>query len=320
LKVETRNSKLETRKPKLEDGGSGTRTWDLATPNTELRTSSTANRQPEADYDRALAAARYITSRGGLKPRLGMILGSGLGEVVDALEDLRRLPYGSIPNFPRSTVVGHAGELALGHWHGVPTAMLCGRMHLYEGNTAGQITLPTRALALAGIEYLFVTCAAGGIGPRCTPGSLMIFSDHLNYQGVNPLVGPEDPRLGPRFIDMSEAYDRELRTLARRAARKLRLRCGEGVYAGLLGPSFETPAEIRALQRLGADAVGMSTVPEVIAARQRSVRVLAVASITNRAAGLAREHLSHQEVLEAGRQGARNLARLFDEIIAEIQP
>jgi purine-nucleoside phosphorylase len=144
----------------------------------------------------------------------------------------------------------------------------------------------------------------------------MIFSDHLNYQGVNPLVGPEDGRLGPRFIDMTVAYDRELRSLARTAARRLHLKCSEGVYAALLGPSFETPAEIRALQRLGADAVGMSTAPEVIAARQRGIRVLAVASITNWAAGLARKLLSHQEVLEAGRQGARDLASLFDEIVA----
>jgi purine-nucleoside phosphorylase len=278
------------------------------------------NRQPPADYDRALAAARYITAQGGVSPRLGVILGSGLGEVVARLDSARRLTYKSIPHFPRSTVVGHAGELALGNWRGLPTAMLCGRMHLYEGHTPAEVVLPTRALALAGIEFLFVTCAAGGIGARCTPGSLMILSDHLNFQGLNPLAGPEDQRLGARFIDMSEAYDRELRSIARRAARKLRLKCSEGVYAGLLGPSFETPAEIRALARLGADAVGMSTVPEVIAARQRGVRVLAVASITNRAAGLAQKPLSHHEVLEAGRQGARDLASLFDEVVAHLAP
>jgi purine-nucleoside phosphorylase len=299
LKIETRNLKLGNRQP-----------------GTEPRASNPEPRAPATDYDRALAAAQYITASCGLKPRLGMILGSGLGEVVERLEGRRRLPYGSIPHFARSTVAGHAGELVLGHWRGVPTAMLCGRMHLYEGYTPSEVVLPTRALALAGIELLFVTCAAGGIGARCVPGSLMILSDHLNYQGVNPLVGPEDARLGPRFIDMSEAYDRELRTRARRAARKLRLKCSEGVYAGLLGPSFETPAEIRALQRLGAGAVGMSTVLEVIAARQRGVRVLAVASITNRAAGLARERLSHQEVLEAGRRGALDLARLFDQVLA----
>jgi len=253
-----------------------------------------------------------------MRPRLGIILGSGLSEVAARLERPLQMPYASIPHFARSTVVGHAGELSLGTWRGVPTAILSGRMHLYEGYTPAEVVLPTRALALAGIECLLVTCAAGGIGERCAPGTLMIFTDHLNYQGVNPLVGPEDTRLGPRFIDMSEAYDAKLRGVARREARKLRLKCSEGVYAGLLGPSFETPAEIRALKRLGADAVGMSTVPEVIAARQLAVRVLAVASITNRAAGLSARPLSHHEVLEAGRQGAGSLAHLFDRVIASI--
>lgn len=253
-----------------------------------------------------------------MRPRLGVILGSGLGNVVARLERSRTLAYASIPNFPRSTVAGHAGELNLGIWRGVPTAILSGRMHLYEGYTPGEVVLPTRALSAAGIEFLFVTCAAGGIAARATPGSLMVIADHLNYQGMNPLAGPEDERLGPRFIDMTEAYDRKLRTLVLGAARKLKLTCSEGVYAGLLGPSFETPAEIRALKRLGADAVGMSTVPEVLAARQRGVRVLAVASITNRAAGLSGQRLSHQEVLEAGRQGAQNLASLFDEVVAHL--
>lgn len=249
---------------------------------------------------------------------MGIILGSGLGEVVSRLENPRQLPYSAIPHFPRSTVAGHAGELLLGTWRGEPTAILSGRMHLYEGYTPAEVVLPTRALALAGIEFLFVTCAAGGIAGRCTPGTLMILSDHLNYQGHNPLIGPAEDRLGARFVDMSAAYDAHVRTLARHAARKLRLRCSEGVYAALLGPSFETPAEIRALKRLGADAVGMSTVPEVIAARQLGVRVLAVASITNRAAGLGARPLSHQEVLEAGRLGAGNLARLFEEVIARL--
>lgn len=255
-----------------------------------------------------------------MQPRVGMILGSGLGEVVSELENPRHLAYNAIPHFPPSTVAGHAGELLLGIWRGEPTAILSGRMHLYEGYTPAEVVLPTRALALAGIEFLFVTCAAGGIAERCAPGALMILSDHLNYQCANPLGGPEDERLGPRFVDMSEAYDGRLRALARSAARKLRLRCSEGVYAALPGPSFETPAEIRALKRLGADAVGMSTVPEVIAARQCGVRVLAVASITNRAAGLSASLLSHQEVLDAGRAGAGNLALLFNEVMARIPP
>jgi len=283
--------------------------------------SKIGNRKSKIDgpgYDEVRAAARYLKARAKLRPRVGVILGSGLGEVVSQLESARHIPYGEIPHFPRSTVAGHAGEMVLGAWMGQPTAILSGRMHLYEGYTPAEVVLPTRALALAGIEFLFVTCAAGGIGHRCTPGALMILSDHLNYQGVNPLTGSEDKRLGPRFIDMSEPYDARLRALARSAARALRLRCSEGVYAALLGPSFETPAEIRALKRLGADAVGMSTVPEVIAARQCGVRVLAVASITNRAAGLSRRPLSHQEVLEAGRSGAGNVARLFNEVMAHL--
>lgn len=270
---------------------------------------------PVPGYDEALAAAEYITAQAGTRPRIGVILGSGLGGVVAGLENPQHLPYGSIPHFPRSTVVGHAGELLVGRWRGESAAILSGRMHLYEGYSPAEVVLPTRALALAGVEFLFVTCAAGGIGVRCTPGSLMVLSDHLNYLGRNPLAGPEDPRLGARFIDMSASYDPELRELAVRAARKLKLKCSEGVYAALLGPSFETPAEIRALKALGAHAVGMSTVPEVIAARQRGVRVLAVASITNRAAGLSKQPLSHHEVLDAGRAGARNLASLLDEVV-----
>lgn len=269
-------------------------------------------------YREAQVAASYITAQAKIQPRIGIILGSGLGEVVSKLESPRHLPYRTIPHFPRSTVAGHAGELLLGTWMGQPTAILSGRMHLYEGYTPAEVVLPTRALALAGIEFLFITCAAGGIADRCVPGALMILSDHLNYQGTNPLAGPEDERLSPRFVDMSEAYDAGLRSLARRAARKIRLQCSQGVYAALLGPSFETPAEIRALKRLGADAVGMSTVPEVIAARQCGVRVLAVASITNRAAGLSTRPLSHQEVLEAGRLGAGKLARLFGEVMGNL--
>jgi purine-nucleoside phosphorylase len=269
-------------------------------------------------YREALGAARSINAHGGIRPKLGIVLGSGLGDVVERLQNSRRIPYSSIPHFASSTVAGHAGELALGAWRGVPTAMLCGRMHLYEGYTPSQVVLPARALALAGIERLFITCAAGGIAARCTPGALMIFADHLNFQGASPLAGPEDKMLGARFIDMTEAYDRELRAVARRAARRLGLKCTEGVYAGLVGPSFETPAEIRALKRLGADAVGMSTVPEVIAARQLGVRVLAVASITNRAAGLGARPLSHEEVLEAGREGAANLSDLLDRVVMSI--
>jgi purine-nucleoside phosphorylase len=273
--------------------------------------------QGHPGYPEASKAAKYIRVQAGFAPRVGMILGSGLGGVVDSLRQAKRIPYGSIPHFPRSTVLGHAGELHLGYWEEVPVAILAGRMHLYEGYSPAQVVLPTRSLALAGVRLLLVTCAAGGIASQATPGALMVFSDHLNFQGVNPLVGAEDPRLGTRFIDMSLTYDPQLRRAALEAARQQRIRCFQGIYAGLLGPSFETPAEIRALQRLGADAVGMSTVPEVIAARQLGVRVMAVASITNRAAGLSRQTLSHEEVLAAGKKASRDLIQLLGAVTSE---
>ncbi len=269
-------------------------------------------------YREARAASRFIFQRSKLVPRVGIILGSGLGGVTDRLRSARSVPYPAIPHFPRSTVKGHAGRLCLGMWGEAAVAVLEGRTHLYEGYTPAEVVLPVRALGLAGVECLIVTCAAGGIAPRAVPGSFMLFRDHLNYQGMNPLVGPEDDRLGPRFIDMSQAYDAELRHIARRVAARLKLRTFEGVYAALLGPSFETPAEIQALKRLGADAVGMSTVPEVIAARQLGMRVLAVASISNRAAGLSHHPLSHQEVLETGRQTAQNLAALLEGVVTGV--
>jgi purine-nucleoside phosphorylase len=196
--------------------------------------------------------------------------------------------------------------------------MLEGRVHLYEGFAPAEVVFPVRVLGLTGVKVVLLTCAAGGISPRAVPGSFMLFSDHLNLQGVNPLTGSHDARWGPRFVDMSESYDPELRHQARRAAARLRLKCFEGVYAALLGPTYETPAEIQALRRLGADAVGMSTVPEVLAARQLGMRVLALASITNRAAGLSRRPLSHEEVLEAGKRAGRHLARLLDALIVHL--
>jgi purine-nucleoside phosphorylase len=302
---------------------------EIGIENPKTRESSMSSQGPERKtpglpiqnrpgYSEAARAAKYIRAKASVAPGVGIILGSGLGGVVDSLRQAKRIPYPSIPHFPRSTVPGHAGELHLGYWEEVPVAVLAGRMHLYEGYSPAQVVLPTRALALAGVKILLVTCAAGGIAPQATPGALMVFSDHFSFQGTNPLVGPEEPRLGPRFIDMSQAYDPQLRRAALEAARTERLRCFEGVYAGVLGPSFETPAEIRALRRLGAAAVGMSTVPEVIAARQLGVRVMAVACITNRAAGLSHQPLSHEEVLEAGKKAADGLIRLLDAVVARV--
>lgn len=276
-------------------------------------------------HDQVLEAARYLETRWPVRPRVGIILGSGLGEVVAQVEDAQVIPYRSIPSFPRSgsSVEGHAGELHLGKWGKVPVAVLAGRMHLYEGYSPVEVVFPTRVLALAGIEILVATCAAGGIAPRAVPGSFMFFSDHLNFQGQNPLAGVHDPRWGQRFVDLSQAYDPELRRNAKKATiaagrRGDRLTCFEGVYAALLGPSYETPAEIRFLRGAGADAVGMSTVPEVIAARQLGVRVLATATITNRAAGLACRPLAHEEVLVAGKKSSVRLARLLDALLTSL--
>jgi purine-nucleoside phosphorylase len=254
---------------------------------------------------------RLLRKRWPAPPRVGIVLGTGLGEVAASVRPAMTIPYQAIPHFPPPTVRAHAGTLHLGLWGETPVAVLEGRLHLYEGYLPGELVFPTRVLALAGIEYLLITCAAGGIARQATPGSFMLFADHLNLQGMNPLAGPHDARWGTRFVDLSQAYDPALRRAARQAASSLRLKCFEGVYAALLGPSYETPAEIRALKRLGADAVGMSTVPEVLAARQLGVRVLAIAAITNRAAGLTRRPLSHEEVLEVGRQASGNLARLL---------
>jgi purine-nucleoside phosphorylase len=212
-------------------------------------------------------------------------------------------------------VAGHGGALHLGFWGEVPVAVLAGRVHLYEGYGPGEVVFPVRVLALAGIRSFIATCAAGGIAPRATPGTLMVFSDHLNFQGANPLAGFHDRRWGERFVDMTQAYDPSLRLCTLKAAGAMRLECFEGIYASLLGPAYETPAEIRALRRLGADAVGMSTVPEVIAVHQMGVRALAVAVITNRAAGLSRNPLSHAEVLQTSQAASRDLARLIDAVM-----
>jgi purine-nucleoside phosphorylase len=269
-------------------------------------------------YDAATRAANDILARSKVRPRVGIILGSGLSGVLAGLRGADRIPYSKIPFFPKTSVAGHAGVLHLGHWGKVPVAVLEGRMHLYEGFSPAEAAFPTRVLARAGVGVLVATCAAGGIAPEATPGSFMIFRDHLNYQGANPLAGPHDARWGERFVDVSAAYDPRLRREARRAARVCGIKCFEGVYAALLGPSYETPAEIRALRRLGAEAVGMSTVPEVLAARQAGLKVLAIATISNRAAGLSRTPLSHREVLSVGEGTGRDLARLLDTLMPKL--
>ena len=273
-------------------------------------------RKSSTGYPEAKRAVKFLAARWPAAPRVGIVLGSGLGEAMPDLSKARRVEWSSIPGCPQPSVAGHSGGLHLGFWCDVPVAVLAGRVHLYEGYEPREVVFPVRVLALAGIRCLITTCAAGGIASRATPGSFMIFSDHLNFQGANPLSGFHDRRWGERFLDMAQAYDPPLRLQALKCACALGLKCFEGVYAALLGPSYETPAEIRVLRALGAGAVGMSTVQEVIAARQMGVRVLSVATITNRAAGLSRKPLSHEEVLATGQAAARNLERLISAILA----
>jgi xanthosine phosphorylase len=244
-------------------------------------------------------------------PRLGIILGSGLGAVAEALEDAVAIPYTELPDFPQPSVHGHAGSLALGTLSGVPVACLQGRRHVYEGGDPGAMRGPVRALQAAGAEALFVTNAAGSLDADVGPGSLMAISDHINMLGVNPLTGPNDDEVGPRFPSLRDAYDPDLRTVLHTAATALGIPLAEGVYLATSGPSFETPAEIRAFRTLGADAVGMSTVPEVILARHAGLRVVAVSAITNLAEGMGGEALSHEQTLKYANAAAGDLTRLI---------
>ena len=256
--------------------------------------------------------ARVIAARaGGLAPRLGLILGSGLGALAEAIAEPIAIAYGELPGFPLPSVEGHVGRLVLGRLGGVAVACLQGRLHVYEGARPASIRLLVRTLKLIGCEILVVTNAAGSLRPEAGPGSLMMLSDHLNLQPFNPLVGDEDEEFGPRFTAMEAAYDPALRALLRAAAGDCGLTLHEGVYAACLGPSFETPAEVRMLGRLGADAVGMSTVPEVIVARHCGLRVAAVSVITNLAAGLGDQPLSHAQTLSEAERAGRDLGRLL---------
>ena len=248
---------------------------------------------------------------GPVRAPLGLILGSGLGGLADEIEDARRLSYARLPHLAASTVPGHAGQLVVGRWQGHDVIALSGRIHLYEGHSFSQVAMPVRMLAALGVETLIVTNAAGAVHTRMKPGDLMLIDDHLNLQGGNPLTGPNDARLGPRFPDMTEAYDAGLRKLAHEVAAAQGLDLKHGVYAALPGPSYETPAEIRMLAGLGADAVGMSTVPEVIAARHMGVRVLGLSCITNLGAGLGVGLLDHAHVGEVAGQATAKMVALL---------
>jgi purine-nucleoside phosphorylase len=280
-------------------------------------------------YDQVIEAAAFLmTGLRSLKSRVGpqiaIVLGSGLGAVADAVTDPILIPYSEIPHFPQSTVEGHSGRIVAGLLAGVPVVAMQGRVHYYEGYTPRQVTFPMRVLGALGIRAVALTNAAGGIKEGYRVGQLVALADHINFMGFNPLGGPNEPRFGfqpgfgLRFFDMTEAYSKRLRSLARQAAFAEGFQLEEGVYLAVPGPSFETPAEIRAFRTLGATLVGMSTVPETIVARHMGIEVLGISCVTNLASGLGATPLSHEEVFEAGRKVEHQLARLFTRLIPEI--
>lgn len=252
------------------------------------------------EYSRADSAAQTILSRTTLQPRIGIVLGSGLGGFADELTDAIHIAYSDIPNFPRSTAIGHAGRMVIGNAGNVPIAAMQGRVHLYEGYSPQQIAFPIRVFGRMGVRAVILTNAAGGINLEYKQGALVVVSDHINLQAHNPLVGPNDDRFGLRYPDMTQAYWKPYRQAALQEARRLAISVYEGIYAAMLGPSFETPAEIHFLRTIGADVVGMSTVSEVVAARHMGLKVLAISCVTNMAAGILDQVLTHEEVLETG--------------------
>jgi purine-nucleoside phosphorylase len=265
--------------------------------------------------DEAVAAIR---SRTDLVPRAAVVLGSGLGGFADRVEEPVTIPYAEIPGWPVATALGHAGTLVVGSVAGVPVAVMRGRAHLYEGHPADRVVFGVRVLGRLGAETLVVTNACGGIRNDLTPGDLVLISDHLNLQGTSPLVGPNDDALGPRFPDMTAAYDPALRALAHECAERLGQSLSEGVYAAWLGPAFETPAEIRMIRTLGGDLVGMSTVPEVLAARHMGLRCLAISCVTNMAAGILPEPIDAEHVLVVGAQAQERLTALLAEVLPRL--
>jgi purine-nucleoside phosphorylase len=264
----------------------------------------------------AESAAHVVLAETSLRPRIGLVLGSGLGGFADSLSEAVRIPYAEIPAFPRSTAIGHAGQMVIGKAGSVSVAAMQGRVHLYEGYSAQEVAFPMRVFGRMGVRAVIVTNAAGGINLSYQQGALVLVRDHINLQGTNPLVGANDDRLGARFPDMTQAYAKDYREMARKEAGKLGMTLHEGVYAGLLGPSYETPAEIAYLRTIGADLVGMSTVAEVIAARHMAMKVLAISCVTNMAAGILDQPLSHEEVMETGER----VKTVFEALLKAVLP
>jgi purine-nucleoside phosphorylase len=266
-----------------------------------------------------LQTKNFLVERMPFAPAVAVVLGSGLGAFADELETAVEIPYADIPGWPRSTAVGHAGKLVFGRLQGVDVVVLSGRAHLYEGYSPGRVTYAIRVLRLLGVKSVVLTNAAGGINLSLQRGGLVLISDHINLQGVNPLVGANEDDFGPRFPDMTEVYSASHRQIATETARELGISLGEGVYAAVLGPSYETPAEIRFLRTIGADLVGMSTVPEAIVASHMGMKVLAISCVTNMAAGILNQKINHEEVLETGRQVRETFVRLLKAVLPSLE-
>src|SRR4030081_2598006 len=274
--------------------------------------------KPRTEVLRADRAAKFILAKTKLRPRIALVLGSGLGDFANEFGNATKIPYAKIPNFPQSTAIGHAGRLVIGNVGNIPVAAMQGRVHLYEGYSAKEVAFPIRVFARMGIQAMIVTNAAGGINRNYSQGCLVVIRDHVNRQGVNPLAGPNDERFGLRFPDMTQAYDREFQRFVTEEGKKLALNIHNGVYLAVQGPSYETPAEIYSFRTIGADLVGMSTVPEVIAARHSGIRVLGISCVTNAAAGILDQPLNHLEVLETAERVKGHFIGLLKAVIPRI--
>jgi purine-nucleoside phosphorylase len=271
-----------------------------------------------SEFPQATSAAKFILSKTKLRPRIGLVLGSGLGAFADEFANATKIVYKKIPHFPQSTAIGHAGQLVVGNVGSIPVVGMQGRVHLYEGYSAKEVAFPMRVFKLMGIQAVILTNAAGGINLNYSQGALVSIFDHINLQSANPLIGPNDDRFGPRFPDMTRAYDPEFRRFVAEEGKKRKLNLHEGVYLALAGPNYETPAEIHAFRTLGADLVGMSTVPEVIAARHSNIRVLGISCVTNMAAGVTGEPLTAEEVFDTAARVKNDFIALLRALIPRI--
>ncbi len=296
---------------------SKTKTSKTVSPE-KIAVAASTSGAPDCEFEHAGKAADFIFSRTNLRPKIALVLGSGLGAFADEFASAAKIPYAEIPHYPQSTAIGHAGKLVIGKVGAIPLAGMQGRVHLYEGYSAKEVAFPIRVFARMGVKAVILTNAAGGIKRELVQGRLVVISDHINLQGVNPLTGPNDERFGLRFHDMTAAYDRRFREMAIGEGNRLGIGMYEGVYAALPGPSYETPAEIRYLRGIGADLVGMSTVPEVIAARHSGIRVLGISCVTNAAAGILDQPLNHLEVLETAERVKGQFIGLLKAVIPRI--